>query len=336
MHLSNGQPIPFDSIRQGLKASIDSWLSSQTASTPATAQTHAIFMWDPPPHFNLCNTSTSCIEEVMESHILQVKGKITSDKDKAEFSHDIFEVFTTEKKKHRAKAPELSTLPPAAQATTPLPPSQMHTTGSSNSCPNSQYRYHSNAKDQQQVSELEEYLMQGRLSLMTPAHVFAASSVICKNIVEKLKVQRVETNKYEAVSARLPQALATLLPAAHHTTIHDNTFNDIPHAPDALSWPSAFCLPLQEIDILVNATIKVLVILDTSSQIVIIWHNIVQSLGVPINYQRLIEMEGANGATNWTVGCTEGLTLQVGDVSFKVHTHVVEHTSFSLLLGQPF
>ena len=110
------------------------------------------------------------------------------DEDEAEFSHDIFEVFTTKKKKHRAKAPELSTPPPAARATTSLPPSQTCTTSSSDSHPNPQYQYHSNTEDQQLVSELEEYLMQGRLSLTTLAHVFAASPVICKNIVEKLKV----------------------------------------------------------------------------------------------------------------------------------------------------
>ena len=47
-------------------------------------------------------------------------------------------------------------------------------------------------------------------------------------------------------------------------------------------------------------------------------------------------MEGANGATNWTVGCAENLTLQVGDMSLKIHAHIVEHASFEILLGRPF
>jgi len=47
-------------------------------------------------------------------------------------------------------------------------------------------------------------------------------------------------------------------------------------------------------------------------------------------------MEGANGATNWMVGCAENLSLQVGDVPFKIHAHVVENTSFSILFGCPF
>jgi hypothetical protein len=171
---------------------------------------------------------------------------------------------------------------------------------------------------------------------MTPAHVFAASPVIRKNVVEKLKVRHVETNEYEAVPAKFSQAPAAPPPAARRTTVHDNTFDDFPQQPATIAQPPTFCLPLQEIDVLVNAAIKIPAILDTGSQIVVIRHDIVQSLGVPVNYQRLIEMEGANSATNWTVGCTEDLTLQVGDVSFKVHAHVVEHVSFGLLLGRPF
>jgi hypothetical protein len=107
-----------------------------------------------------------------------------------------------------------------------------------------QYQYHSNAEDTQLVSELEEYLMQGRLSLMTPAHIFTTSPVIRKNVVEKLKVRQVETNEYEVVPAKLLQALATSLQAVPHTTIHDDTFNDLPHQPVAITQPSAFCLLL--------------------------------------------------------------------------------------------
>jgi hypothetical protein len=44
VHLPNGQPIPFNGTRRGLKASINAWLTSQTASTPSTTQTHAVFM----------------------------------------------------------------------------------------------------------------------------------------------------------------------------------------------------------------------------------------------------------------------------------------------------
>ena len=228
IHLPNGQPIPFDGTRQGLKASIDMWLTTQNALT--TAQTRTVFARDAPPHFDSHNTSNSRIEEVIESHILQVREATAPDDDEEEFSHDIFEVFAAEKKKREnksSKALELSVPPPSTQASA---------SGSGNIRPNMQYRYQSNAEDQQLVSKLEDYLLQGKLSLTTPAHVFAASPTICKNIVDKLKVRRMETNKYEVVPAQRPPM-----------TIHEvtNTATIIEQPPD-------FCLPLQELDVLVN------------------------------------------------------------------------------------
>ena len=191
MHLPNGQPIPFDSTRRGLKASIDFWLTLQTTSALPITQTRTVFMWDPPPHLDSCNTLTSRIEEVMESHILQVKDTATSDEED-EFLQDIFEVFATEKKKCGAKAPELSAPPPAARAPTPPPPpptSQTPPTAASNSRPNTQYQYHCNTEEQHLITELEDYLLQGKLSNTTLAHVFAASPAIRKDIAKKIRVR---------------------------------------------------------------------------------------------------------------------------------------------------
>ena len=41
---------------------------------------------------------------------------------------------------------------------------------------------------------------------MTPAYVFTTSPAICKDVVNKLKVQHIETNKYKAVSAANPSS----------------------------------------------------------------------------------------------------------------------------------
>ncbi len=49
-----------------------------------------------------------------------------------------------------------------------------------------------------------------------------------------------------------------------------------------------------------------------------------------------MEVEGANSACSRTVGCTENLPLQVGDVTLWVHTHVVQDAPFQLLLGHLF
>jgi len=180
IHLLNGQPVPFDSSRRGLKASIDMWLNTQIAPAAAPAQSRAVFTRDTPPHFDSNNASTSQIKEVVKSHVLQVRDSITTDKDE-EFSHDIFKVFATEKKQvdKVSKAPELSA---------PPPPTQVPSTSSGSTQPNTQYQYQSNVEDHQLTTELEEYLMKGKLSLTTPAHVLAASPAICKNLAKKLKV----------------------------------------------------------------------------------------------------------------------------------------------------
>ena len=86
------------------------------ASTPS--QAHAGFARETPPHFDSRNTPTSCIEEVIESHMLQVKEADTPQEEE-EFSHDISEVFAAKKKRgdKATKVPKLATPPP----TTPAP-----------------------------------------------------------------------------------------------------------------------------------------------------------------------------------------------------------------------
>ena len=148
VHLLNGQPIPYDGTNRGIKASIDSWLASQ--NTQPASQSHTVFVHDPPPHFNSRNTSTSQIEEGIESHILQVRESATPNDEEEEFLHNIFEVFATKKKRSdKAKAPKLLVPPPAPPA------------ASLAARPNSQYQYQCDAKDQHLVLELEDYLMQG-------------------------------------------------------------------------------------------------------------------------------------------------------------------------------
>ena len=43
IHLPNGQPVPNDGTGRGIKASIDTWLASQSAPAPPPAQTRVLF-----------------------------------------------------------------------------------------------------------------------------------------------------------------------------------------------------------------------------------------------------------------------------------------------------
>jgi hypothetical protein len=77
-------------------------------------------------------------------------------------------------------------------------------------------------------------------------------------------------------------------------------------------------------------------VLDPELQIVVIWRDLPKEVNAHINPNHLVEMEGANGATNWTLGCAEYLTMQVGNMPFKIHVHVVKDAPFQLLLGWLF
>ena len=99
-----------------------------------------------------------------------------------------------------------------------------------------------------------------------PAHILAASLPIRKNMAEKLKVHHVETNKYAVVCTSDFQSPPC------HTTVQEG----LPNNQQATSTqPPAFCLPLQELNVLVNGSIKVPTILDTGSQIIVIRHNLI-------------------------------------------------------------
>ncbi len=59
-------------------------------------------------------------------------------------------------------------------------------------------------------------------------------------------------------------------------------------------------------------------------------------VGATINTGCLLQMKGANGATNWTLRCAEYLPMCADNISFEVHAHIMECAPFRLLLGQPF
>ena len=112
--------------------------------------------------------------------MLEVREVPEDSKEEEEIvSHDIFKVFATEKKRCEAWGS-------IALDITAAPRTGYRSADFSNSHP--QFRYQSNAKDHHLVSELKEYLIEGKLSLTTPAHIFTASPTIQKGVVKKLKL----------------------------------------------------------------------------------------------------------------------------------------------------
>jgi hypothetical protein len=185
LRLPNNQHIPNNGSGHGIKASIDAWLTSQAAAQAASAPPPSCPAYVPPPPPPQHAPPAAHIEEVAETNILQVT-QITQAPEQDQHEDDgldIFQVFAAKRKKRNGKAVQLADLteaPPPDKPPTPSDPLAARSTA--------QYHYHSNAEDQQLISELYSWLMEGKLSLATPAHILAASPMICKELAEKLKV----------------------------------------------------------------------------------------------------------------------------------------------------
>ena len=139
--------------------------------------------------------------------------------------------------------------------------------------------------------------------------------------MERLRIRQVEVASYGEASDPAPFTAESPLPEGPHLT----------HCPEP-----EYSLPLQEIDINLGDGISKPGLLDPGSQIIVIRQDLAQEINTCISPRLHIKMEGANGYTNWTLGCAESLQMQVGDIPFKLHAHVVECAPFCLLLGHPF
>jgi hypothetical protein len=354
IHLHNGQPIPLTSVGRNLQEKIDAWLAGSSAAVPPHPSDPA-YLRDNPPHATHCFeiiSNSSYGLPVQEAHIVEVLPSEEEGSDNEDA--DLFEVFATERKKRNTKVTQLpefaqeaeEVITPAAASTStnqsppaiipeatppsndkpsqntspasaPAPPFANDTLPSSTSRAVPQYRYLSHAEDQQLMTELFRWLLDGKLALITPAHILAASPGIRKELIDRLKTRRVDAGSYEAPS--LPNAVP-------------------PFSVLELATPrmAEYSLPLREIDVLINGTVPEAGILDQGSQIIVIRWDLAQEAGVQFNPAFQLEMESANGLASKTLGCAENLSMQIGDVEFEVHAHIVERAPFRLLLGRPF
>ncbi len=310
----------------------------------ADAARNSPFTRDSPPHatvssFEIVGESTYG-PPVQQAHIVEVPTTDNEPNDdnveEVIPNSDLFDVYATEKKKRDVKASKLPEFTQASESTAPAAASSSKTspsTTSSGKAPASaptstttntppspstsrsvpQYRYQSNAEDQRLTTELYQWLLDGKLSLVTPAHILAASPAICKELVKRLRTCRVDAAGFEE-SSTPPFSVLEL---------------STPHIAE-------YSLPLREIDVLINDTISEAGVLDQGSQIIVIQRDLAQEAGAVMNSDHQLEMEGANGLVSKTLGCAENLSMRVGDVSFEVHAHVVDRALFRLLLGRPF
>jgi hypothetical protein len=238
MYLPNGQAIPYDRSGRGLKGSIDTWIAANVlpASDPAPAsQAPAPSQRDAPPHLSLCfevvrhkeyiaqpTDSTAPVEPNIDSTPCDDDNSEEADKDDDNSTdygdlggelYNMHEVLITEEKKHKYKPQKPQDTAPAntapaprtanATSSTSVPPHQPP----ANARAAPQYRYQSNAEDQKLIDQLFHLLLEGKVSQATPAQILAASPLIRKDLVKRLRTRRIEAGAFERVSTPTPSPL---------------------------------------------------------------------------------------------------------------------------------
>jgi hypothetical protein len=158
-------------------------------------------------------------------------------------------IVTPAKPTSSSKNKSPQSTPPANDPTPPIFVNEPLPSSTSHTMP--QYHYLSNAEDQQLTAELFKWLLDGKLSLITPAHILTASPSIHKELIERLKTCRVDTGGYDVPSILKPVPPSSVLKLS-------------------TPRPAEYSLPLREIDVLVNGIVPEAGILDQGSQIIAI------------------------------------------------------------------
>ena len=229
LYLPTSEFIPNDGHGLGLKAGVDAWLAANpqycsTSSAPT-------MQCDPLPH-----AASYSFEVIPDLAVL--KGAYITEADTDSDTgggnsypnelYDMFEVFATRK----ADPPPPKVPAPKVPASSAVAPT---TTSSAPYIPNArtpQYRYQATAKDQHLTKQVMDWILEGKLDQITPAHILASSPPICKELAERLRPRRVETASFEQASSDSMDPVLVLELATRRE--------------------AEFSLPLREIDVLVN------------------------------------------------------------------------------------
>lgn len=91
-----------------------------------------------------------------------------------------------------------------------------------------------------------------------------------------------------------------MLPAIAVSNMHTRSVVDQEMGTSTATAPCvlAYSLPLHEIDIQISGKVVEAEVIDPGSQIIIIQENLARKVGATINTSHLLQIEGANGATN--------------------------------------
>lgn len=166
------------------------------------------------------------------------------------------------------------------------------------------------AENPKLIEEVIQFLKQGKLSEVTPAHIYAASPEVRAKIINYLRGQKVEV---------------------HH--LLDRT--SVMYAENKIV--GAKSLPLRELEVTFPNGFIERSILDDGSSIVVMREDLWKEIGTfPLLRQEALVMECADASQNATLGMVEDLPIKIGKITFYVQSQVVRSAPYRFLLGRPF
>ena len=160
----------------------------------------------------------------------------------------------------------------------PQPPTSATTNAPHNTThPIPQFHYQSNVEDQKLTGQLLNWLLEGKLTQTTPAHILAASTPICKDLARWLCTCHIETTTFEQATP----------------------------ASSTMQLEPEYTLPLCEINILVRDCNTEAGVIVPVLQIIAIRKDLADEVSAHINPGIHLKMESTNSAKSWRLSAVQ-------------------------------
>lgn len=176
------------------------------------------------------------------------------------------------------------------------------------------YTYESKAARPDTASLLRRRVCETVVQDVTVGDLLGLSAELRKDFTEYTRVVRIPADEARAsYAAQGPVAAAAVAsPAVDYVT------------------------PLREIDVqFANGQVEG-ALLDQGSEIAVMRQDLWAELGLPLNKEREMRMQCANGSWERIPGCAEGVELYVDGLRTTVNAFVVPDAPYRLLLGRPW
>ncbi|SJL16882.1 uncharacterized protein ARMOST_20412 [Armillaria ostoyae] len=99
---------------------------------------------------------------------------------------------------------------------------------------------------------------------------------------------------------------------------------------------AADSISLRSIVPVVDHQLKVECIIDPGSQVISMSEAVCLCLGLIYDPTVILEMQSANGTTNYSLGLARNVAFLFGDITLYLQVHVIRQSAYDILLGRPF